>query len=800
MESKDVMVGREDELEYLVSQMAKSFSGEGGLVLISGEAGSGKTTLCEAFEKLAVTSGCLVLVGRCVPASQSPYLPFIEAFFDQVLNPFAISSEPFSENAGRLLLSILESIELLAKDRTLVLWLEDLHWADSASISLVHFLARNVRTLNVLVIGTYRPEGIFTSSSGQLHPLKDAIRHMRREGVCHELELTPLKPSMTRLMVPLRLGGTVDPHLLELVVDESKGNPLYAVELLRYLVGSGKVISREGIWILQKNGRIQIPPTIREVVLARTEHIPKEMKQVLDCASVIGECFEPELIAGSLDIDEMRLLNELEELENEYQLVREDGGSYKFSHDLVRQVVYEQISTLRRKALHRSIGFSLEKKLPNDELFGPLSHHFNNANENGKCIKYSLSAGKYCSRQNALSEAINYFQLVLKRTDKDESFVLERLEALEGLGDLKVEAKTPREWYSFYEEFLELNQDRKARARVLAKAAECWDQLGLADINKANELLDEAESICDGDPKILANIEQRRFEMSSNERKDNDAIAHLDKARNYFEMTNDQLGILRCRMGEVLCLVGQGRMIEAKALTDWIFPLMRSIENPELLLDFELRTVMVCNWIGETELAQSHASEVIGLAKKLGRMWFWRYALILRAVVLEMESDYESAKKDLIEALDNAIEYEVPFFVAFSEIWLGQIELELGWIESAESHYEEALKTISVLDPGVSANLSWSLFILEAELLARKNAVDRSSEVYEEIIRSNEKLGRTNELVELYSRYGMSLARRDMMEKAQEQFEVALVVAKKIGCEKRVMIFAKRAGITLKLA
>ena len=203
MEFAAPMVGRESELELLISLMGKAIAGEGGLVLVSGEAGSGKTMLCEEFEKLAVKSGCIVLVGRCLPGALSPFLPFMEAFYAQVPNPFAESNEATIVNRGRLLLSVLEAVESISKNRVIILWLEDLHWADSASIALLHFLARNVGGLKVLILGTYRPEEIHASSSGETHPLQDDLRILRREGICQELELNPLSDNDTEKIVPL---------------------------------------------------------------------------------------------------------------------------------------------------------------------------------------------------------------------------------------------------------------------------------------------------------------------------------------------------------------------------------------------------------------------------------------------------------------------------------------------------------------------------------------------------------------------------------------------------------------------
>jgi predicted ATPase len=459
MNEPSSLVGRDKELEFLMDQMASALSSAGRLVLIAGEAGSGKTTLSEQFLLMAKSGGCHTLVGRSVPGSPTPYMPLVDAFSKEPHNPFVLKDTVTKLFASKLMLSVLEDLERLSTDRTVILWLEDLHWADSSSISFVHFLARNVTTMKVLILGTYRPEDLQASKEGEVHQLKESLKIMRREGVVQELELEPLSIVDTKQIASKTLGGLADGELLDLIAEESEGNPLFTVEIARYMMGSGQIVFSNGEWKVEPSYQLRIPTTIAEVILARFDRVLKEERKILEYSSVIGEWFDPDLIEDGLGLNRMRILDELDELENDHKLIREHEGRYKFIHEKIKQVIYEQISINRRKEIHRSIGHSYEARLPNDELLGPMSYHFDKANENGKCIQYSLSAGKYCFRRKAVREAQSFFQLVLARTDNDNGLVPERLEALEGLGDLKCDVSTPSQWYSYYEEFLRLNQD-----------------------------------------------------------------------------------------------------------------------------------------------------------------------------------------------------------------------------------------------------------------------------------------------------------------------------------------------------
>jgi tetratricopeptide (TPR) repeat protein len=789
--------GRESELETLLDHMGTSLSGQGRLVLVAGEVGSGKSALCEEFERMATISDCNIIIGRCVPGSQSPYLPFMEAFHDQRPNPFLVEDDTSNVKMGAFLLYTLECIEVLSKKRPLLLRLEDLHWADSATISLIHFLARNIGSIRVMIIGTYRPEDIHAANTGEMHPLMESLRVMRREGVVNELELKLLRSNETRKIVRSRLGGEVDDALSDFVIQESRGNPLFAVEMTKYLVESGQAVQEAGIWKLHRHKQAQIPSTIREVVIARTSKLSKQRQRVMDCASVIGEAFDPKMIELILGLKRSLLLEDLEALSKEHHLIIENGDLYRFSHEKIRQVTYDQISLQRRRELHRVTGIAMETRLPNDELLTSLSYHFDKADENEKCVIYSVAAGKYCLRRGARKEAKDCFKLVKQRADGEERFLSQRLEALEGLGDLSFDVSTASEWYSYYEDFLNLNKDNRARARVLTKAAECWDQMSMGDTIKANQLLDEAESLSCGDPVVLAAIEYRRAELDANDGNPKGALDHLLSAKLRYSEVNDESSILRCQILEVYCLHQQYRVSEAGVIENELLNKALGSKNPELLLEVEELVACIRARIGEIEQAERHASDVIELAGKLGMMWQWRQALRFRAWAEELEGEIGSARADVLKGLENAKECEVPYQTTCFEIDLGIYEAELGLMESAEQRFAEASTMAPNYTARLRCNVDVGLAMLEADLRWREGSVQESEEVYERTIRWLVRIGKLGDLVNCHCRYALSLAARGMIERAKSQFEEAMTVAKRIGTSKRVSAFARRVGIAI---
>lgn len=796
------MVGRDKELELLYDHLGKAISGHGGLVLISGEAGIGKTRILAKLSETAAKSGFLRIGGECIPGIPLPYLPFQEAFSAFTIGPFSSINSSDSSGQKQPTSVLMDSFELLTNEsakRPILICLEDLHWADSASIQLLHFLARNVKKLRVLIVGTYRPEDLLPSESGEAHPLQSSIRLMTREGTLTEVTLGRIGQEEISEAVEGMMESPTDPEFKRRIFEHSGGNPLFAVETLRMLVSEGRLVQNDGIWVMAGDGDLSIPRTIQEVILRRLDKLSNEERHIIECASVIGETFDPSLIAETIGGDELHLLDELDIILKSYQLVAGGEDSYSFTHAKIRDVTYDSISKPKRTGLHRRVGCSLEKRLPDDALWGALSWHFNQGHDKEKCAKYSILAGKYCYAKKAMREAKSYYLLVLAKTEGDPNLAAERVEALEGLGDLRLHLSSPGEWYSYYEQFLNLNHDKKARARVLAKAAECWDQMSLADTKKANELLDEAELLSEGDPRNLAVIEVNRGYLKINDGKNNEALAHFGKAKDHFEKVGDSIGSIQCRNFMAASLEHDYRFTEAIAIVEELLPMAIKSGDPELTIEVELASAELYGYVGQTELAKKYSSKVIQESEKMGSSWHWREGLFYRAMVLELEGNLETAKDTWSKAFESAKMNEVSYHITGYEIALSRCELDLGLVDSAEYHYEEVANRMSTLDPN---NAIWAvqsiyLSVLKAGLLAAKGKNQQSDEVFAKAIEECEAMHYWYELVNCRSRYGMSLAQRGMNGQAREQFDEAMNVAKRIGCEKRVQLWAKRVGISL---
>ena len=492
------MAGRELELELLMAALGDALLLNGSLYIVSGEAGIGKTRLIEEFEARARMVGCVSLIGRCIPGRPSPYLPFVEvigqyldngsshsvnnsqekrALMVNIFDSFSDNSEKASGEASskqmlssHTLFALLDFFKTAAKEQPLIVRIEDLHWADSSSIQMLHYMARNIKGLRILLVGTYRPEDLWPDQLGNIHPLKDVLRIMKKEGICEEIVLRGLNDSEMRCLFPILLNGQLEPSLLRRLIVECEGNPLYAIEMARLLNSENALELRDGMW-MGTSKAFGIPRVILEVIQSRLEKVPKESKHVLEWASVIGLRFQPRTIAQAMSLGMMDLFEVLEALESEYLVVSQENGVCQFAHDKVRQAVYDSIAPSKREELHRVIGGILEDQ--KGVTVGTLADHFFRAKDDLRCIKYSLLAGEEFARKGAFPDAQPFFEQVLVMNDGSTSTLPMIARANEGLGDVNLELGKLEEASAYFKTAMEMSLDPEVKTRTKSKLHVC---------------------------------------------------------------------------------------------------------------------------------------------------------------------------------------------------------------------------------------------------------------------------------------------------------------------------------------
>ena len=426
----NLLVGRGPEWEALLGAYASI--GEGGrAVVIEGEAGIGKTRLAEEFLAHVRERGASTIVARCYAGEKNlAYGPFVEGLsaalgreggvrlgdlpaaslqeVARLLPDLSPDTPPPLDTPGarsrffgevvRVLLAILDG------PPPGVLLLDDLHWADDASLGLLNYLIRRLEDKPLCVILTWRAEDV-----SERHRLRELLAGARRSGAATALTLERLSPESVEELVAHAApeAVTLGPRLSE----ETEGLPLFLAEYLA-AVEKGELDLEDDTWTL--------PGGVQDLLKTRLGTVGETAGQVLAAAAVVGRSFDFDTVRTASGRGEEETLDALEELISR-GLIREVGAagatpSYDFDHDKLRTLVYEETSLARKRLLHRRTAAALAggaRGREADAVAGQVARHYRLAGQEAEAARYYLLAGDYARSLHANSEALSHYEEAL---------------------------------------------------------------------------------------------------------------------------------------------------------------------------------------------------------------------------------------------------------------------------------------------------------------------------------------------------------------------------------------------------
>ncbi len=828
MLTEPTFVGREPEFQQLKRLFDSASSGIGATVFVFGEAGAGKTRLVKEFLKTIREKNVSVLTGFCISRTPIPYFPFIEAFNtlhsygqDQDANKSAkeylgivgwlkgnevFEAEPIGITGwlkgpkhhkttntqpglsaeirkDKTYAAVLSALLSISAEKPLVLFIDDLHWADSASLALLHYASRAIRPSKILIIGTFRIEEVSQDYEGHPNPLGETLQLMRREDLFAEIKILNLdKPDVEKL-AELMVNGAIEPEFVEKLSRDTQGNPLFAVESVRMLIESGGLVCKDGTWCLDAK-ELDIPTKVKDVILYRLNRLNTVQRRMLDLGSAIGERFDPSLLGAVLSEDRLTVLETLNVIARSTLLIHPVENVYKFGHAKFREVLYEEMSAPLKREYHERVAEKIENfSMQATELpVNDLAFHYGQAGNREKSIPYSIAAGEDALKRFSNSEAVKHFEYVLKITSEDPKYAAERLTALEGLGDA-LSAMGRFEGAAKKLELLSnISESGELRLRALRKAMTASFNRG--DMPHALELADQAEK-----DSRFSSLEYARVQMyrtKTNTFRGNISIAsalnELENCLQIFEEKNSDPDV-----ADALLEIGSVYVANSQGEESVRF-LQRAIELYEKIGNSRKETEAYF-WMGNAQFTRGSHQEaldswdkVIRIGEKIGEYNRMAWARLYSGLLHESLGELKEALDDSLKGLKYAEKTDSYYIQSMIYSNIARDYAKLGELKRLEEYMEKFTKSYAATSRGSSKLAQAVGARTEAVIFAAKGQWDEANSHFEKFFELlsgamapvlHEAMARTD--------YAWALGRQRKLSAARAQIEKAKKLYEKLG-------------------
>jgi DNA-binding SARP family transcriptional activator/predicted ATPase len=421
------LVGRHEEWEALLAAWRRAARGQAQLLVITGEAGIGKTRLAEEVLEWTAQQGLANARTRCYAAEgRLAYAPVAELLRKDALRaglsrledvwlrevarllpelaaerPDLPRAEPLTGAWQRRCLFEALARAVLVASQPLLLFIDDLQWCDRDTLEWLHYLLRFDLHAKLLVVGTVRSEEV--ADNGALSSL---LLDLRKEGQLIEIALGPLDLEETAELAAAISGRELEAELQTRFFQETEGQPLFVVET-----------ARAGFELKDDEGATPsgLPPKVQAVIKARLAQLSPQARELVAVAATVGRDFSFDVLAQASDLDEEGLVRALDELWGR-RIVREQSmDSYDFSHDRIREVAYLDVSPIKRRLLHRRVAQALEllHAADLDDVSAPLATHYERAGQLAKALRFYERAAEVARRVYANEEAIRLLSRAL---------------------------------------------------------------------------------------------------------------------------------------------------------------------------------------------------------------------------------------------------------------------------------------------------------------------------------------------------------------------------------------------------
>ncbi|MEK7401207.1 MAG: protein kinase [Gemmatimonadota bacterium] len=653
-------VGRSAELAVLREWLASAASGSGGMQFVAGASGIGKTRLVTTVASVAEKGGWQVGVGRVYAVETGvPYAVWSDAitgllrgvdasarrtltrggnWLGTICPAFAteapVDDPEARDGKARLLWNCAQFVARMGEKRPLLLILENLHLADSASLELLHFVARQLAGQRVAIIGTY-----MESELEQQPGLRDTEQSLLAIGVAKLMRLDALTQADTEQLVCETFGvdHAAARQLARRVFSWTRGHPFFVEEALKTLVERGRLTQKDGRWIGWEVGELDLPRTVRMAVSQRLEGLSTEAHAAAGVAAVIGARVRFSLLREAADLPGDAALAAVEELERAGILVQSpsltpDGDAgHEFAHPIIQDVIYDALGSARTRSLHARVARAIEASLGDKSLANAdrLAFHFLRADPEQvgeKTARYLAAAGRDALARHADRAAADYLGAAIERSTGEgatASLIEDLALARQRLGDHTGAMKL---W---------------ERARSGAAAA--------------------------GDVPRQARVERRMGLAWYWGGKFDDALTHFDAALASAEKVGDVALRAQLLINRGACWQSLGKPSDAERDLGDALATAKKLGNDGLLARAHRALMMLHVFVGPPDTARAHGEQSLAAAERIGDRTLQWSAHVGLATLAGLTGDGAGVLRRIAVAEPLCEELQSPLFRAYTD-------------------------------------------------------------------------------------------------------------------------------------
>jgi DNA-binding CsgD family transcriptional regulator len=728
------LIGRQQPIGVLHHRLEQALGGAGQVMVISGEAGIGKSRLVAEVKTAAVSARMRILQGTLFEPDRSlAYAALLDLFrrafaaaapaeIARDLGTAApelvkllpelrlrlpdLAPTPFLEpeqEKRRLIETLTQCVVQLSATQPLLVVIEDLHWSDETSLELLLSLSRRVAGQPILLLMTYRSDEVHAS-------LRHLLAQLDRERLASEISLGPLDKSQVEAMIRaiFQLQRPVSADVLDALYPLTEGNPFFLEETLKALVVAGDVFHRNGAWERKASGEFHIPRSIHDAVQRRVQQLPPAARELLELASVAGQRFDIALLQAMTNTNERSLLYLVKELIAAQLVVEASAEQIAFRHALTRQAIYSELLARERRSLHQAVAETIEHLYAAslDAHLADLAYHSYEAGQWEKALDYARRVGERSLALYAPRAAIEQLTRALEAAQRlarlpAPALLHSRGQAYETLGDFEhARADYEAAWRAAQGQY-----DHAAEWLALLDLGLLWAGRDYTQTGVYyRQAFDLAQTM--GDPIRLAQSQNRLGNWHLNVDQPLEAIRYHQEALALFRAADHQRGV-----AETLDLLGMANLLngapqESAASCERAIELWRQLGDRQWLSSSLATRALggLCYHTDKLVPAGEYVSgdlpsveEAVQIAREIGWYPGEAYALAVMASCLGPRGEYARGLEAGWQGLAIADEIEHHQWATCSCWGLGGMLLDLLALEQAREVLERGWKLATTI-------------------------------------------------------------------------------------------------------